>query len=1002
MSPTSFPIPRRIRFPAALALLAAVSGAAPIAALPPEQAIASLRLDSRLEAKLWVAEPQVVDPVAIAFDAFGVAFVAECRDYPNGGGPGGALQSSIRRLEDADGDGVPERVTAFASGLSFATGVLPWREGILVLAPPQILFLRDTDGDGRADSREVVLEGLVRGVSDSLANSLRFGLDGWVHVANGGNGGRLVSRKKPGEPLDIDGMDFAFHPDTGEIRLTGETGGGFGLVFDSWGRAFTTYNINHIQHRFLNRDQARRNPAFPAVPLTAGISDHGEMSEIFPISTPSTRPNHPEQSGHFSAAGGLGAGLSSSFPEDLQSSIFVGDVVGNLVHRDLIRTEGAAFRASRPAREAHSEFLASSDPAFRPVAFEAGPDGALYVADMQRDVIEHPDYIPAKLRDKLNLRAGEDRGRILRITPTAGLKPVKVRLGSASPAELLETLGHPDAWWRLTAQRRLLELRALDPVPELREMAARDSRAVGRLHALWTLKGLGALTVTDLQLALADGHPGVRENALVLASGLLRSGTDLHPLVIRLASDPDPRTRFCAALALGEIGTDLSAAALRDVYRADAEIPWTRRAVISSLRPGDPRLFLFRFLNETPFRFSASLGKQAILRELAELVTVQAPSRQADFSWLVENIDVALSTDSRRALLEGVYNGLQRSGGTIRISEGARSQLTRQSQGASPSELLLLWRILRGLGIPTGPSMERALAKALRGVQDSSRPVAERQDMIALAEALPPAAADPLISGWLSESEPPGVQEAAFSVLQRRDPASSAAVLVERWPSLWPSVRSKAVDFLAARREAHPVLLSAVESGRIRVGELNLDLEQRRRLLRSGDASVRTRASRFWSDEEYSNRKAAVEEWLAKLPAEGSSTNGAVLFEQLCSRCHQLAGRGKKVGPDLAGSAHRSVEDLLSNILDPNMALNPAFTAYTVERKDGESVTGLLAGQTSDAVVLLLAGAERATLPRSEIKGVRSTGLSLMPEGLEAGRTPQELRDLIAFLQAGK
>lgn len=191
-----------------------------------------IQIDPRLEIRLWASEPDVLDPVAIAFDADGVAFVAECRDYPSGAGPGGSVQSAVRRIEDTDFDGKPDRSTVFASGLSFTTSVLPWREGLLVLAPPQILFLRDTDKDGRADSREVLIEGLVRGVSDSLANSLRHHLDGWVHVANGGNGGRLTSRKKPGEPMDIDGMDFAFRPDTGEMRLTGESGGGFGLVFD--------------------------------------------------------------------------------------------------------------------------------------------------------------------------------------------------------------------------------------------------------------------------------------------------------------------------------------------------------------------------------------------------------------------------------------------------------------------------------------------------------------------------------------------------------------------------------------------------------------------------------------------------------------------------------------------------------------------------------------------------------------------------------------------------
>jgi putative heme-binding domain-containing protein len=204
---------------------------------------------------------------------------------------------------------------------------------------------------------------------------------------------------------------------------------------------------------------------------------------------------------------------------------------------------------------------------------------------------------------------------------------------------------------------------------------------------------------------------------------------------------------------------------------------------------------------------------------------------------------------------------------------------------------------------------------------------------------------------------------------------------------------------LAERRALHGDLLEAVESGTIRVGELNLDLEQRRRLLRGGSAEIRVRAARFWSDEEYSNRSKLVDEWLAKLPAGGDASRGRKVFESSCAHCHRMGEVGMRVGPELAGSAHRSVEDLLSNILDPNMAMNPAFVAYQAETVDDETITGLLEAQRGDSVTLRQAGEQRVVLPRTRIRSLRSTGLSLMPEGLEAGRSPQELRDLIAFIR---
>jgi putative membrane-bound dehydrogenase-like protein len=970
--------------------------------LPARSEVPGIRLDPRLEISLWASEPDVVDPVSVSFDSSGVAYVAELRDYPNGAGSGGIPQSTVRRLEDTTGDGRPDRVTLFAAGLSYVTSTLPWRDGLIVLAPPQILFLRDTDADGRADSREVLIEGLVRGVSDSLANSLRYHLDGRVHVANGGNGGRLVARKRPGVVVDIEGADFALDPDTGEIAATSQTGGGFGLVSDEWGRWFTTYNINHLQHRFLRRSIVLRNPAFPSALLTAGISDHGDMAPIFPISAPATRPNHPEQSGHFSAAGGLGTLLSSVFPEDLQSSVLVGDVVGNLVHRDLISRDGLGFRGSRAGGEASAEFLASTDPAFRPVAFETGPDGALYLADMQRDVIEHPDYIPAKVREGLNLRAGENRGRLYRIAPKGWTRVAPPRLDRMNPEALVDQLGHPDQWRRLTAQRILQERKPPTVVSRLRDMAASDGRPLARLHALWTLKALGVLGVKDVSKGLTDGHPGVRENSLQLAEAFLPLASELEPLVVRLAQDSDPRVRFQAAQTLGQIPSDLASGTLRELYRADAESPWTRLAVLSSLSAASPRLFLMRFLSESGFRFAANAGRLQILRELGEMVAVNAPSRPDDFLWLLDRIDATVAEESRVALLQGIDAGLKRTSTRVRVSETSRSHLARLINGGSPEELIAVGRVLTRLQLPMGTAFEKPMTLALRDATDRGRPSADRIGPIAVLEFGTPSRVAGPLSALLEAVEPPEVQNAALEVLIRLRLPDLGEVLVAHWPSLWPGVRERVGALLVERKELHEALLGAVESGAIRPGELNLDLEQRRRLLRSAVMTVRERAGRFWSDEEYSNRSQVVTDWMKKLPAEGDSSRGRKVFEETCSRCHRVAGLGLAVGPDLAGSAHRSVEDLLSNILDPNMAMNPAFTAYTAELVEGESVTGLLAGQNADSVVLLQASQQRVTLPRTQLKSIRSTGRSLMPEGLESGRSPQDLRDLIAFLQAGK
>lgn len=960
---------------------------------------ADFQLDPRLEMTLWAAEPDVVDPVAICWDESGRVYVAECRDYPYGVGPDGKVGSTIRLLEDRNGDGRADRSTVFAGKLSYVTSLTPWRGGVLVAAAPDILFLKDTDGDDVADVREVVLTGFQRGVSDSLVNGLRYGLDHRIHGANGGNGGRLSSPLSPEVTVPLRDSDFAFDPATGGVELTGGTGGGFGLVFDDFGRTFTTYNIDHLQHAFLSRRQAERFPGFPPVKLTGSISDHGEMARIFPVSPAQTRPNHPEQAGHFSAAGGMGFVGSEAFPEDLRGSLLVCDVVGNLVHRDVLVPDGPVFRATRAPGEQTGEFLASRDVNFRPVGLEVGPDGALYLLDMQRDVIEHPDYIPAKLREKQDIRAGDTRGRIYRITPQGGWPAARVDFSRLGNAELIRELASGNHWRRLTAQRLLIDARRTARLEAaLRVFAQESPRAVGRVHALWTLEGRRELQPADVRRALADVHPGVRENALWLAERHLPH-EELGVAVLQLARDPVPRVRFVAAQVAGAVASPQVPAALFEVLRRDAEHSWSRRAVWSSLPPEAARSLVSLMLRRPAFRTPDAEVLAATWRELADLVGARAPTRPDDVAWLLEQLKDVGPAGWQTALFDGLADGLERAGARPAFSEPAVAELNRRSELASPDELRALWRVTRALGLPENARQLAALAEAARHAGDPSRPVAAREADIRLLGLGGAATVTGRLLELLDAREPAAVQTAALAALRRfREPELGAA-LVARWRTLGPAVRPAALNLLLERRAFHGPLLDALEAGAVTVGELNLDLEQRRRLLRGGTEEIRARAAKFMGDEEYSNRQQRVDEWLVKLPAQGDPARGRLVFLAACAQCHVAGADGQRVGPDLTAVAHRSVEDLLSNILDPNMAINPGFVAYTAETNDGEAVTGLLHSETADTVVLLQAAGQRQVISRRRLRKLESAGLSLMPEGLEAGRTPEELRDLIAFLQ---
>jgi putative heme-binding domain-containing protein len=325
--------------------------------------------------------------------------------------------------------------------------------------------------------------------------------------------------------------------------------------------------------------------------------------------------------------------------------------------------------------------------------------------------------------------------------------------------------------------------------------------------------------------------------------------------------------------------------------------------------------------------------------------------------------------------------------------------LEKVARPDEPALFASAWQLSKALGLSETQTQQTALAAARQRLRDTSRPVDSRIDDIHFLSFGIYASVAETLNALLESSQPAVVQQAAIEVLSQFKETAVATNLVARWPSLVPSVRPTVINLLLARVPFHEVLMDAIEQERIKLGELNLDLEQRRRLLRESSPAIMARAAKLIGDEEYSNRKTVVEEWLRKLPSAGDLGRGRAVFEKACAQCHALAGVGQQVGPDLGALGHRSVEDLLSNILDPNMAINPAYVSFTAETVAGDIETGIMESESADTVILRQALGKRVILPRQQIQRLQSSGVSLMPEGLEAGLSPQDLRDLVAFLQ---
>ena len=602
---------------------------------PPREALAAFELvDPALTIDLVAAEPEVTSPVAIAWDEDGRLYVAEMIDYPVATASG-----RIRRLEDRDGDGRYEHATIFADGLPFPNGVMPCFGGILVTAAPNIWFLCDRDGDGRADERRVVLTGFGEGNTQLRVNGLSWGLDNQIYAANGRSDGEVRAPDEPSsKSVSIRRRDLRFrlkerpglaHADRVEA-IAGFSQ--FGLAHDDWGDRFPSWNTIPIRHVVLEQQALDRNPYLAETSSVASILDLADGGRIFGISPAQARFNR-ESVAYFNASCGPVIERGDWLPASYHGNAFVCEPLTNLVHRRVLEPNGVTFAARRA--EPGREFLASSDPAFRPVNLATGPDGALTIVDMYRELVEHPEFVPESARGTVDFRRWHDRGRLWRVRPKAGATSPRGRrpnLSQAGVPELIALLGHSNGWWRMTAQRLLVERQDRAAVPLL-SAALKDIRnPIARLHALWSLSGLDAVDTAILSQLIADPHPGLREHALRVASAIeSQQHRRLLPAtsLVSRAEDPEIRVRLQAALALGDHCREEPAAlgALRTIAVRDADDPWMRLAILSGM--ADSSLSFIPLCDEIP----SATGRARLLSQAAAIVGVRrAGSIGADLS----------------------------------------------------------------------------------------------------------------------------------------------------------------------------------------------------------------------------------------------------------------------------------------------------------------------------------------------------------------------------------
>ncbi len=1010
------------------------------------------------ELRLFVSEPDLQGkPIAMNWDERGRLWVCETYDYPNELQPRGQGRDRIRICEDTDGDGHADKFTVFAEQLSIPTTLAFYSGGAIVQNGVETVYLKDLDGDDRADLRKVLITGWAMNDTHGGVSNFRYGHDDWYYAMQGYNNSQPVlasvnAADPPREGSEANGRRVTpFRQGFFRFKMAGENASAAVTDFEFLRSTNNnTWGLGLSEEGLVFGSTANGNPS-EFMPISnryyesvrgwssnvlGGIADSNQFEPV------TDKVRQVDFHGGFTAAAGHALYTARNYPREYWNrAAFVCEPTGHLVATFILRPDGAGFRSKNSWNLA-----ASFDEWTSPIMAEVGPDGNVWIIDWYNYIVQH-NPTPAgfrtgrgnaydtPLRDKKHGRiyrlvftgSTADASAGQRVASTNQETDTRWILRDSSPEKLVTTLRHDNMFWRLQAQRLLVERGKTDVVPALAELLNDKSvdeigLNAGATHALWVMKSLGAVAESNPQASAvvfaALRHPsaGVRRNAVQVIPRTAQSFKAI--LECGLLIDPDPQVRLAALLASAEIPplADAGASLVELFYESTVSSDrWLMDAATSAAARHD-QFFLARLASiggeikneaesprDTSTRTRNERNKLTTFDRVAIVADHYARSAPTDsIQSLVAALPAAGPTVS-----EAIITGLARGWPKDKLvqldapTEAALAQLVQHVSSSARGQVVSLatrWGSQR-LQEYAAEIVAAYLMQLRDEKQSDSKRIAAAEQLIDFRKADAQAAGDllKLISPRASPDLAKGLIEAAG----RSDVASVGAEIVKNLASVTPSVRQSAVRVMLSRADWTRVLLDSVDQNKIQLSELSLD--QKQALTSHPDRAISRRARDLFARGgglPNPDRQKVLDELLPIAKQTGDAAAGKEVFKKNCAKCHTHSGEGTKIGPDLTGVAVHPKAQLLGEIIDPSQSVEGNFRVYTIALNNGRILTGLLSSESKTAIEIFDSEGKKHDVQREDIEEMVASTKSLMPEGFEKQVSVDDIKNLLEFLAA--